>query len=217
MEQAVIAILDEHGKPSEQMSVQFNPADYSLDQSVSYTEAKGLAANNNNKKSQFTAETSPVLKIKLTFDGFTKANTLDPEQAADVNKSIVFLRKLVTVNENMHRPPMCSFAWGSLRFIGAVKQLSVNYTMFASTGKPIRATADMTIGRADNKKIALNSPDRTKRRVLTQDTPLYTVAYEAYNDPGEWRRIAVANGIKNPRRLHAGTVLKIPPMEFETL
>jgi hypothetical protein len=216
MEQAVITALNENGGPGAQMPVQFNPADYSLDHSASYSDSKSLAPNNE-QEPQFTSEINSTLRVKLTFDGFTKANTLDPEQAADVNESIVFLRKLITVNENMHRPPTCSFAWGSLEFIGVMKQLNVNYTMFASTGKPIRATADMTIENTDRKKVKLNSPDRTKRYVLTQGTPLYAVAYEAYNDPGEWRRIAVANGIKKPRKLSAGTVLKIPPMEFETL
>jgi hypothetical protein len=216
MEQAVIALLDDKGKSNKQMSVQFNPADYSLDHSASYAESKSLAPNNE-ENPQFTSEINSTLRVKLTFDGFTKKNTLDPEKAEDIKKPIAFLRELITVNENMHRPPRCSFAWGSLEFIGVVKQLNVNYTMFASTGQPIRATADMTIESTDNKKVALNSPDRTKRYVLTQDTQLYTVAYEAYNDPGEWRRIAVANGIKKPRRLSAGTVLKIPPMEFETL
>ncbi len=108
---------------------------------------------------------------------------------------------------------MCVFEWGEYSFTGYVTSLSVQYTMFSSKGAPIRAAAELSMKSSGDVKIALESPDRTKRHILTQDTPLYMVAHEAYNNCAEWRRIATANGIRNPRRLRAGMPLRVPAIE----
>lgn len=212
MEQAIITMLDGQGNDGKSIKVQFNPSEYATTHALRF--ADEAPASGSPPKLQFVAEKRPSMKLKLTLDGFTKANTLDPEKAADVYADLAFFRALVSINEELHRPPYCRFSWGSFKFMGSVENMSINYTMFASGGKPIRATVELQIVSAEDKKIALQSPDRTKRVVLTQGTPLYAVAFESYGDPGEWRRIAMANRIKNPRKLPEGTVLTVPPMEF---
>jgi len=57
-----------------------------------------------------------------------------------------------------------------------------------------------------------NSPDHTKRRTLKSGETLALIASEEYDDPGEWRRIADANGIDDPRDVKPGTVLTLPPI-----
>jgi nucleoid-associated protein YgaU len=39
---------------------------------------------------------------------------------------------------------------------------------------------------------------------------LASVAYAEYGDPAEWRRLADYNGIDDPLRVRAGTVLLLP-------
>jgi nucleoid-associated protein YgaU len=40
---------------------------------------------------------------------------------------------------------------------------------------------------------------------------LYDLAFRYYGNPGMWRLIAAFNGIADPLRVPAGTVLRIPP------
>lgn len=215
MEKAKIAILDDKGREQQSIDVQFNPSDYQTTHSARYSDGKPAVQSAN--APQFMAEENSTMKVKLTLDGFTKAGVTDPEKASDVLSDLKFFRALVIIDEAQHKPPLCTFSWGSFSFRGFAEQLSINYAMFASSGKPIRAVVDLSLKSADDKKVAYQSPDRTKRRVLTQDTPMYMTAFDAYNDPAQWRRIAVANGIRNPRRLKPGIVLKIPPMEDDGL
>jgi hypothetical protein len=217
VEKAIIKLLNEKGGNDVEMEVHFNPSDFSTSHSARYIDPTGISPAKK-PQNEFVTEENTVLKLRLTFDGFTKANTLDPEKAGDISGELETLRSSTYINAELHRPPVFVFDWGSFKFCGHTQSLNINYTMFSSKGKPIRATVDLTVkSNADYRQaVALKSPDRTKRRVLIQDTPLCYVAFDAYNDPAEWRRIAVANGIKNPRRLRAGAALRIPPIECAT-
>jgi nucleoid-associated protein YgaU len=39
------------------------------------------------------------------------------------------------------------------------------------------------------------------------------MAHKEYSDPGQWRVIAEANDIDNPRLVEPGTELTLPPLE----
>ena len=51
-----------------------------------------------------------------------------------------------------------------------------------------------------------------KSRQVRRGDTLQSLAAEEYGDPRQWRHIAVANGIVNPRDLRPGTVLTIPKL-----
>ena len=55
------------------------------------------------------------------------------------------------------------------------------------------------------------SRDRSRRHIVSRGETLSSIAARYYHAPGDWRAIAVHNGITNPRRLAAGAVLSIPP------
>jgi nucleoid-associated protein YgaU len=57
-----------------------------------------------------------------------------------------------------------------------------------------------------------NSPDHTKRRTVKQGETLSLIAFEEYDDSAEWRRIADANGIDDPKSVRPGMVLTLPPI-----
>ena len=48
--------------------------------------------------------------------------------------------------------------------------------------------------------------------MLNDHKVLALIAHEEYDDAGEWRRIADANGIMDPREVKPGTVLMLPPI-----
>ena len=82
------------------------------------------------------------------------------------------------------------------------------------SGKPLRATADLSMNGFNSavteQKSPLLSPDRTKARTMTEDNNIWNLAEKEYGDVREWRRIADANDIMNPLDIPVGTILKVP-------
>jgi hypothetical protein len=60
-------------------------------------------------------------------------------------------------------------------------------------------------------QLNLSSPDRTHSHVAQLGETLAGIAGQFYQRPGDWRFIADANGIEDPRRLTPGAFLTIPP------
>lgn len=193
---------------NETIDVLFNPKEYSIQKSVQWEphKAPGLDL----PEQQFTSGNPAVLTVELFFDTY---ETKDDVKAKYTDK----LLKLATVDETIHRPPLVMFTWGSQKFKGVIESLSLRYTMFLPSGKPCRAVANLSIKEAKTAKEQVEekpreSPDHTKRRTLKQGETLALLAHEEYDDPAEWRRIADANGIHDPKDVKPGTVLTLPPI-----
>jgi nucleoid-associated protein YgaU len=97
-----------------------------------------------------------------------------------------------------------------------VESVKQKFTLFSPEGIPLRAT--LTVELREYKTLGeqldqLNkkSPDRTQSHVLQTGDTLSSVAGDFYKHPGDWRFIADANAIEDPRRLTAGSFLTIPP------
>lgn len=188
-------------------SVLFNPKEFSIQKSVQWEphKAPGLDL----PEQEFTSGNPAVLSVELFFDSY--------EEKKDVHEHTDKLQNLTLVNADKHRPPMVMFSWGKVKFKGVVESLTVRYTMFLSDGRACRATASLTIKEAQTAKEQLeknprNSPDHTKRRTMKMGETLALIAHEEYDDPAEWRRIADANGISDPKDVRPGMVLTLPPI-----
>jgi nucleoid-associated protein YgaU len=193
---------------SESWDVLFNPKEYSVQKSVQWEphKAPGLDL----PEQEFTSGNPMVLNVELFFDTYEDKKDVRAEHTGKI-------LNLAMVNPDKHRPPLVMFAWGGFTFKGVVETLTVRYTMFLPDGKPCRATANVSMKEAMTAKEQLernprNSPDHTKRRTLKSGETLALIASEEYDDPGEWRRIADANGIDDPRDVKPGTVLTLPPI-----
>lgn len=142
-------------------------------------------------------------------------DTADPDES--VNVVCESFADLIRYNPKVHQPPALTFIWGDyLEFKGIMLSCSVQYTMFSRSGIPVRAKMDIVITGEDrsklqkNKQMPFESPDRTKERLLSYGDQLWMLAEEEYGDPAQWKVIAQANGILNPRRLHGAMRLKVP-------
>ena len=103
-------------------------------------------------------------------------------------------------------------------FKGIAEKVEQKFTLFSSEGIPLRATVTLTLREyktLHDQLTALreNSPDKTQVHILQQGENLPLIAARHYRDANEWRRIATANGIEDPRRLSAGAFLRLPPLE----
>ncbi len=111
------------------LEVQFNPKELQIDKTVSWT------AKNSHKedpKQEFKEPQSSSLSVTLYFDGF--------EDGSDVYSGPVKqLEKTAKMVSGLGRPPMVTFNWGSLVFVGVTESVSQKYTMFLPNGNPCRA------------------------------------------------------------------------------
>jgi nucleoid-associated protein YgaU len=197
-------------KAGEAVSVMFNPAEYNLGlaSNFSSTALPGL----NNPVLQFVHGEAQTLSMDLLFDTYTDGG------AADVSKRTAEFARALLIDGDLHAPPPVRFDWGSFTFQAVADKLTQRFTMFLSDGTPVRATLNVSFRQYQPIREQLenprrNSADKTARHELSSDESLWALAAAKYGEPRFWRRIARANRVANPRRLPAGTVLVLPPLE----
>jgi hypothetical protein len=210
------------------MDVQFNPTEFTLDKGAQIAEIAipGL----DSPLLQFVRGQNEKLSVDLFFDttehgtgsGATSVTTLtDP------------VYSLVKIEPDGHAPPVCTFIWNT-SFPGAdlpaaagtqrrtsfqcvVESVKQKLTFFSPEGVPLRATLTLTLREYKTLgdqlvQLNLSSPNRTHSYVTCLGDTLAGVAGRYYRRPGEWRAIADANEIDDPRRLAAGRFLRVPPI-----
>ncbi|HEV2344688.1 MAG TPA: hypothetical protein VGS97_11385 [Actinocrinis sp.] len=109
--------------------------------------------------------------------------------------------------------PELNFVWGRT-YLVSLNQVTVNYTRFSRTGKPVRASVDLTLHLIPKDLKATNpsSGGLSGRRshLLTGPETLPELATRTYGEPGRWREIAAANRIEDPLRVRPGTLVYLP-------
>lgn len=224
------------------VTVQFNPSEYTLERHVQLSQRHTLGGNGAPEQGQAPAGEPARLTVPLYFDTVTElpalGTTEDQKTVSGADGLVPLAREacglgakespaaacaeimqLVKFVRQCHQPPKVNFLWGTLDFIGMVESASAQYTMFAPGGTPIQARVTLTIVGEERAVIQQStqqpneSPDRTKERTLAQGDQLWMIAGQEYDDPGQWKVIAEANGILNPRRLDRAVVLKVPSIQ----
>ena len=194
----------------------FNPNKLGLNRTVKWEDQK--AAKRDTPEMQFTGSDPQTMSIDLLFDTYDSPKAEADKD--DVKKKYTDkLLHLTTVEKHgdKHRPPVCQLKWGQLGvfFQGVLQQLETQFTMFTSTGTPVRATNRCTFKRWITDKEDLNnqspeSSDIAKVWVVKRGQSLAMIAAQEYGNPRAWRVIAEANGIDDPLGLAPGTRLLLP-------
>lgn len=208
--------------------VLFNPNSYSIVKPVTWTqqsvsgEGIGAAATATATHRgldapplEFGGGGSRTLTLQLFFDvteGGADGRTTDVR--AETNKIVALTR----IERDQGHPPVCRVSWGraapqnmDFPFDGVVTNLTQNFVLFRASGEPVRANLTVVftefIDPEQNKRET--DPDLTTYLVKRGDT-LSAIAAKLYRDPSQWRVIAAANGIDDPRHLRIGVRLAIP-------
>lgn len=212
---------------------QFNPTEITFEKGVTLAEISipGLDA----PLQQFVRGNAEKITMDLFFDatdegmGETVPGVSPPGVTANTDK-IFSLLKIVP---GTHAPPVGVFHYGakfpgsslldahrhqlrtSFQFI--LESVRQRFTLFSAEGVPLRATLSVVLREYKTlteqlDQLNLNSPDRTQSRVLQRGQTLSSLAAEHYRRPSEWRRIADANAIRDPRRLDPGQFVLLPPI-----
>lgn len=201
--------------------VQFNPETYSVSESVRYHQIPGQGTDQ--QTIQYVSSVQSVSSFSFHFDtdSVLAASISKSKIATDVAALTAKFSNLLKVDGDLHRPPVVTFVWGSINITGVVVQVDTSFTMFDKKGVPVRAKVDCKILSAGEesaiRRSPLQSPDRTKSRVMSADSNLWELANREYGDIGQWRVIAKANGILDPFAVEPGTVLKVPALKGESM
>ncbi|NDJ84542.1 MAG: hypothetical protein GYB66_01520 [Chloroflexi bacterium] len=200
----------------EEVPFMFNPHEYSLDKSNEWTPKP--AKGKNVPLIEFEKGGAQSLKLQLFFDTYTQS-----DQPVDVRSYTDLIWKMMMVDETKKHqesgkssPPKVEFRWGTVTFLGVIKSLSQKFTMFTDKGVPVRTTVDITLQQVvdDEEQPAqpINAQPASEQQSVTTSLSdrLDTIAAETTGDPSDYRKIAEANDIDNPKKVPPGTNLTIP-------
>lgn len=216
----------------EEIIVLYNPQSYTCKRSVNY--APRPAMGTDGPVMQFESGSGEVLSFELFFDSLFAADEVGGSQddrkkflknsrkisldnSIDVRDYTRKIYDLTKVDADAHCPPKLQVEWASLQFVGYLSSCEEHFTKFDENGLPVRAVLNCTfIEFIDPDSVALNprqSPDTTKYRKVRQGDSLWAFSAREYGGAGQWRQIAQANGIDNPRRLRSGETLVLPALK----
>lgn len=207
----------------ESMTVQFNPTEFTLAKGVQYAEVAipGLDA----PIQQFVRGQAETLSVDLFFDT-TENGTGEGKDVIPVTQMTDAFYHLIRVDERTKAPPICLFSWGKDGFPGSnlqrgqdklrqhgfqciVENVTQNFTLFSPLGQPLRAKLSVKLREYQTLSELVAALDQSVE-LVTEGKTLDDIAARQYNDPGEWRKIADANGIDDPLNLALGAILTVP-------
>jgi nucleoid-associated protein YgaU len=204
----------------------YNPTELLFEKQMQFAEIAipGLDA----PLQQFVRGQAEKLSIELFFDSTAKGMGLGAES---VTKQTDQVFQLARIDPEKHAPPIVTFLWnqhiagdsfdahmgGQQRnsFKGVIESVRQKFTLFSPEGVPLRATLNIVLREYRTldeqlSQLNLKSPDRTRSHTVRGGETMTAVANEEWQRPEEWRRIADANDVEDPRRLQPGTFLTIP-------
>lgn len=202
----------------------FNPKEFSVEKSNQYAEVNipGLSS----PVFQFVRGNARSVTMDLFFDTYEEGTDVriftDRITGWDAGSMFSSLpgsaKGLMDIDSELHAPPVCLFVWGAFIFQCIIERASKRFTMFLPEGVPVRATLSVTLKEYREvdeqvKEIAFQSADLTKRWIVKRGDSLWSIAAKEYGDPADWRLIANANNIENPRIMNPGKELVIPVKE----
>jgi len=208
------------------IEVMFNPNKLTIAKTNSWhapTAASGDSAGSQTNARQnapplaFGGGQSRNLSLELLFDTTEQLTGQDHVDVRTLVKPIANLGRIMR-DPDPPRPPVCLIWWGKkskpgadFPFTGVLSQLTQAFTLFAPDGTPLRVTLTLAFTEwLDPKTDKLQTDPDFTTRLLKRGDSLSSIAGEVYNDPTQWRTIAEANAIDDPRSVRIGTRLNIP-------
>jgi hypothetical protein len=202
-----------------EFEVQINPTDYK----ISMKPPVGKEVNTGEYKvtgepitrTDFhISERTVSLKFYLDSTGVLKGNDIESVQAAASSlKSLC-----VDYQGSIHNSFFLQIEWDSIILNCKCDSLEINYLLFNSDGKAVRAevNASFTEFIDEETKIKLknsSSPDMTHLRTIKSGDSLPALCEEIYGSSKYYLQVAKANGIINFRNIQPGKQVLFPRLE----
>jgi hypothetical protein len=141
----------------------------------------------------------------------------DKVAGKSIKDSIELLKKVtIKPTRASHRPPFVQLEWGQLLLVGKINDFSVKYTLFNTSGDPIRANVKLRlVEEVDEQVISreFQSPDITRIVTIKEGDTLISLCDSFYDDARHYIEVATFNNIPSFRGLKVGSVLQFPPLQ----
>ncbi|HMR48204.1 MAG TPA: hypothetical protein PKE40_03050 [Arachnia sp.] len=213
-------------RAGEAFTVEYAPDELAFAKAAQYAEIAipGL----NQPIAQFIRGDAETVTLNVFLDSTATGMN---DNAASVTADAEKLAKLVAVKADLHRPPLVQLVWGDdfpaptwgagtqaeSSMVAIVTSVNRTFTLFSPNGKPLRAKVTLALKRyatVDEQLTAMNpqSADHTRVHTVTQGETLPLIAFDAYQDPAQWRLIAAHNSLGEVRELRVGMLIELPPL-----
>ena len=205
-------------KDGKSFDIQFNPESLK----VNFSNQKAGGDQPGGSPIQFVGTGTTKLALELFFDVTVPVKQGEKKVANDVRTltaDIAYFMKAQTAverQENAYVPPGIQFSWGSFLFEGVMDSMDETLEYFSDEGRPLRATVSIALSRQE---ITFNRPDpvdatgnsSTGTQPLQSSRTGDSVQKMAGRNgkQSDWKQIAAANNIENPRQIPPGTLMNM--------
>ena len=224
LQKAVLTSYDQkNGKKGIELECQFNPETLTIARKVEWHGKKNKETDSeaqprkNAPTLEFGGGNSATFDLDLVFD----TTSLENQDVRGYTNQLMAMTLMGGGDSNKleEDPPAVLFTWGEvIMFFAVITSVSISYTQFLPSGRPIRARARVGFAQLldeDGKKKSQNPTTQTAARKtyrVQQGDRLDYLAYVEYGHPSLWREIANANGLNDPLDLQPGQILVLPKL-----
>lgn len=205
----------------------YNPSTLKIDHSVKH-ECKPLPSAGDIAKN-FVRTNPRSMSLELFFDGTGASPSnlsgvgIDVSQLTESPNSVdlqvqTFLKLGYQIAGTLHQPYYLMLIWGSFVMTAVMESANVNYSMFDTDGRPLRATMSISLKEYVDfslwtKAIKKESSDVSKSITVLAGDTLPLLCFKEYGDPNLYQQIAEVNNLDNYRNLKPGMELLFPPLQ----
>lgn len=204
--------------------VQFNPETLKVTYSNQVAASEGNGSQDGPAKLQFVGTGTTKLAAQLWFDVSGQAeDAQDPQiDVRNLTKHVAYFMTPKELPHKQYMIPAVRFEWGSFSFDGVMDSLDETLEYFSAQGIPLRAS--MSFGLTQQKIVEFTGASGSASPVgpalpqpgtapLTPAREGESVQQMVARGPGgsDWKAVASANGIENPRFVPPGTLVNLNP------
>lgn len=197
------------------ITVQINPQTLDWQKGIQYKEEKQMGSPENTSKFDRYGEETLSFEIQIDCTGVIPyGNPTDTayDKVKDLENS------LYTYKGNIHRPAYVVITWGSSIFKGQLKTFNTNYTLFNSSGQPLRAKVHLAFShfiseKEKQKKASKSSPDMSHLITVQEGDTLANLCQQIYGNSLLLDEVARINNLGTFRQLQPGTTLLFPHLK----
>jgi hypothetical protein len=211
------------------VTVQFNPETLKVSFSNQINPPGGAGAQNGTQNLQFTGGGTTKLSVQIWFDLTSPAQADNgAKQVKDVRKLTEKVAYFITPEPRGKGtppaviPPVVRFIWGSFQFDGLMDSLEESLEFFSNEGVPLRASMTFSLTQQKIQKFAFRGgppsgaglgpgagvPGTQTLAQAPAGSTLQSIA-DSQGKGADWKAIASANDIENPRSLRPGQLVNL--------
>jgi hypothetical protein len=204
-------------RDAQSVEVQFNPQTLR----VNFTNQKSGGDQSGGAAIQFVGRGTTTLTLELWFDVTVLPEGKEtPDDVRRLTQKVAYFitpKEEDRHNDNQFIPPGVRFIWGTFLFEGVMDSVNETLEFFSEDGRPLRASLAITISRQEiqfqfrdsaNQAGGVSPAGTQPQHPARAGDSVQQMASRA-GRPNDWRAIAAANNIENPRHLAPGTLVNL--------